>query len=227
MIMGTMYANLDPLNKAVLVLWVVFVDASLSMRKRGLLKPAIEGVNKFLAALKDSQSHACAQVAILGMNGSITPDFVPLDEIKEVSESDFPEVIGSPIADRLGEILDTAEQAIADSFSDLDNPGRKRFYLALAIDGEDAVRTEDNRVCRASQRYSDEDIAERLHRFCQGDNEGNAIAIGDGDAGLQVEAALICLGFDQQQIIPAGATPHDIRAAFKELTRRSLKLPGA
>lgn len=215
------YTNALDDNEADFIMFPICIDTTESARSRGLLKPIIDGVNRTIEALKHAQNHAVMQVAVIGMAEGASPDFVPLDQMRPVSEADFPVSNGSPIADRLGQILSLVEESVREAYADQQSARAIRVYLALATDGVDAVRTDDNRVVRASRTFSDEDVAALLQRLGHGRNKLNAIAIGDGDDGLQAEAALICLGFQRSQIIATSATPREIRRAFDEVSRRS------
>ena len=231
----SVYTNMGVPENACETKAAFLLDATLSMRKRGLLKPAIEGTNQVLAALKDAKNHARMEVMILDMNRSLTRDYVMLDSIKELTEADFPPATGSPIADRLGLILDRVN-AITDEVLKAAKAHeaqglavavqRPRVFITVATDGVDAMRTDDNRIVRASKQYTDQDVATRLDRFFRADNIARVIAIGDGDDGLQAEAAMICLGFEERHIIRASASAHDIRQAYRELTRASLAYAG-
>jgi hypothetical protein len=224
----SMYGDDSGLVKPARINLISVLDPSLSMRTRGLLKPAIAEHNRLLRALKDADNHHSINVLVSGLTKRVTPDFVPLDSLKELTEADFPAESTSPIADRIGEILDDVEATLYPEgrkrvFKDeKGRPARVRFFLVVVTDGLDLMRAEDNCVVRASQRYKPWDVEKKLNRFLLGDNRAIGLSIGDGEVGLQVEAMLGTMGFRRENIIRSDTSEHSIRVAFQEITRRSL-----
>ena len=198
-------------------LLTVLIDDSGSIRSSGNEPHVIDGYNSLLAGLRNTASAGAVLVHTRFLNGTVHTPFTPIAQAAPLTPQNYQATGGTPLFDESTLLLGTVLAKTAE-FEQTGVPVRS---LSLVLtDGQD---------CH-SQTHKAKDVkalADDLRR-----NEGAIFAgFGFDNGDTDFRKVFRSMGVPDEWILTSGATPHEIRAAFRMISvtaaRASISAPGS
>lgn len=180
----------------------IVVDDSTSIRRAGNEQAIRDGVNKVRNDLKGAKNHKSILMCVRYLNGGIVVPFTPIDDVPELTTSNYRASGGTPFYDTTiisyGDLVAKTQE-----FSDRGVPVRSATLLVC--DGHD----------EGSVRYlTPESVAPLTKDFLSGEQHiVCAMGIQD-DLGTDFRDIFLRMGVLPQCILETDATGQDIRRGF-------------
>jgi hypothetical protein len=202
--------SLDDVQSTEVVLVLIDVDDSSSIAMAGNTDIIRQGHNDVLRDLKDSKSAADILVSCITLNGDVIYPFVPLDQAKDLDNSNYNPDRGTPLYDSTAAALATVV-AKAKEFEEGGFSVRTVTYVVT--DGAD----QHSRTHRAPESVAP--IVEAMLR-----TESHIIGgIGIDDEYTDFREVFRKMGFPEQWILTPDNDPSEIRRAFGTASKSAVQ----
>jgi hypothetical protein len=202
--------SVDDVPVSEVFLLTLLIDDSASIRSANNEQLVIDGTNAILSALKASKQESGILVHTRYLNGTVRCPYTLVAQVLPLDHKSYQATGGTPLYDESVAILGTV-LAKTQEFADAGVPSRS--VTVIVTDGADC----------GSQRHDARAVKAIVKDMLK--SEAHIVAaVGLDDGSTDFRRVFHEMGITDQWILTPGASPSEIRAAFRVISQTALRM---